>query len=48
MNISPGVSCTASTTANGFEIATSHPRATVACTFVSAGPPNLACNPVAP
>jgi type IV pilus assembly protein PilA len=48
VNISPGVSCTATTTASGFEIATSHPRATVSCVFDSAGSPNLDCNTVGP
>jgi prepilin-type N-terminal cleavage/methylation domain-containing protein len=48
VNISPGVACTATTTGSGFEIATSHPRATVACTFASVGSPNLDCSPVGP
>ena len=43
VNVSPGVACTASTTTGGFQIATSHPRATVSCTFASDGNPNLDC-----
>ena len=48
VNVSPGVACTATSTATGFEIATSHPRATVSCTYASTGAPNLDCNPVGP
>lgn len=48
VNVSPGVVCTASTTATGFQIATSHPRATVSCIFTSDGEPNLDCTPVTP
>ena len=48
VNVSPGVVCTASTITGGFEIATSHPRATVSCVFSSVGSPNLDCNPVTP
>jgi len=43
VNVSPGVACTATSTGSGFEIATSHPRATVSCTFDSTGSPNLDC-----
>jgi type IV pilus assembly protein PilA len=48
VNISPGVACTATATAAGFEIATSHPGATVSCVFYSTGSPNLDCNSVVP
>jgi len=48
VNISPGVACTATTSGSGFEVATSHPRATVSCTFASTGSPNLACTAVGP
>jgi type IV pilus assembly protein PilA len=48
VNVSPGVICTASTTTSGYAIATSHPRATVSCTFTSDGDPELACSHVGP
>lgn len=49
VNLSPGVVCVASATGGaGFSIATSHPRATVTCTFASAGAPNLDCNSIIP
>jgi type IV pilus assembly protein PilA len=48
VNISPGVSCTATAVAGGFEIATSHPGATVSCVFESSGSPNLNCTSVTP
>jgi type IV pilus assembly protein PilA len=48
VNLSPGVVCTATQTPGGFVIATSHPRATVSCTFASDAQPNLACVSVVP
>jgi type IV pilus assembly protein PilA len=48
VNVSPGVSCTATVTTGGFEIATSHPSATVSCVFESVGAPNLVCTSVGP
>jgi type IV pilus assembly protein PilA len=48
VNISAGVSCTTTSSGAAFSIATSHPRATVSCTFESAGEPNLACVSTAP
>ena len=48
VNTSPGVSCTATATSGGFEIATSHPSATVSCVFQSAGTPNLNCTTITP
>jgi type IV pilus assembly protein PilA len=48
VNVSPGIACTATASGSGFEIATSHPRATISCVFSSVGSPNLDCNPVTP
>jgi prepilin-type N-terminal cleavage/methylation domain-containing protein len=48
VHVSPGVSCTTTATGAAFSIATSHPRATVSCTFESAGEPNLSCTSTAP
>ena len=50
VNLSPGVTCTTNITGagNAFEIATSHPRATVSCTFTSDTDPNLNCVDLAP
>jgi type II secretory pathway pseudopilin PulG len=48
VNLSAGIVCTASTTPGGFEIATSHPRATISCVFSSSGAPNLTCTAVTP
>ena len=49
VNVSHGVTCDASTSTDGlgaptFEIHTSHPRATVSCTWTSDAKPNLDCH----
>jgi type IV pilus assembly protein PilA len=43
-NVSPGVVCTATASSNSFSIQTSHPRATVSCTWTSDATPNLTCS----
>jgi len=50
VNLSPGVNCTTNVTGGGtaFQIATSHPRATVTCTFSSDTDPNLDCVNIGP
>jgi len=44
VNVSAGVTCTATAIGNMFEITTSHPRATVSCTWTSNAQPNLDCH----
>lgn len=48
VNLSAGVNCAATQigdpTAPAFEIKTSHPKATVSCTWTSNAKPNLDCN----
>ena len=44
VNVSAGVVCTATASGNMFEITTSHPRATVSCTWTSNVAPNLDCH----
>ena len=50
VNLSPGVACTTNITGGGgaFQVATSHPRATVSCVFTSDTEPNLNCADIAP
>jgi prepilin-type N-terminal cleavage/methylation domain-containing protein len=48
VNLSPGVVCTAVSAGSTFSIETSHPRATVTCSFISQGDPNLTCTSVVP
>jgi prepilin-type N-terminal cleavage/methylation domain-containing protein len=45
-NLSPGVTCVATVTGGGsaFVIQTTHPRATVSCTWTSNASPNLVCS----
>ena len=44
VNLSPGVSCTASASATAFVIQTSHPQANRSCTWTSDASPNLVCS----
>jgi prepilin-type N-terminal cleavage/methylation domain-containing protein len=44
VNVSAGVTCTATASGNMFEITTSHPKATVSCTWTSNAAPNLDCH----
>jgi prepilin-type N-terminal cleavage/methylation domain-containing protein len=44
VNVSAGVTCDATATGNTFMIHTSHPRATVSCTWTSDAKPNLDCH----
>ncbi len=44
MNVSDGTSCSAALTASGFEIETTHPRASRTCHWSTATLPNLSCS----
>jgi prepilin-type N-terminal cleavage/methylation domain-containing protein len=44
VNLSPGVTCTATAAGSSFSISTSHPRATRSCTWSNSTTPNLTCS----
>jgi prepilin-type N-terminal cleavage/methylation domain-containing protein len=44
VNLSDGVSCTAAAVGNGFEVVTTHPSATMSCTWSTNTSPNLICS----
>jgi type IV pilus assembly protein PilA len=45
VNLSPGVTCTATASATAFTIQTSHPQSSKVCTWTSDASPNLTCLP---
>ncbi len=44
MNVSPGVQCDATAAGADYQVQTSHPQASRACTWSSASSPNLVCS----
>ena len=44
VNLSEGVACTATAVGNGFEVVTTHPSASLTCTWSTNTSPNLICS----